>query len=109
MKRVSAEVAPGLLQCRDVLQKVGVTDAVVRVDSEAETTDELRFDRQSLNGGEARHVFGGRTETRLVSTHENIRAAIDQNHRVEVQGFGEITVRFSQRPNANLLESVHIG
>lgn len=59
----------------EVLQNVGVADAVVGVDAKAEGDHQPLRDLDTRNGAQAAHVFLGSAQPRVVAAHEDVGAA----------------------------------
>jgi hypothetical protein len=57
---------------------------------------------ESGNGREARHVFVGRSEVRLVAAQKDVRSAVDEHDRVEVERLHQVRVALLHGATPNL-------
>lgn len=90
-----------------VLEEVGVTHAVIGVDAEADARHMAVRDAQLADDREAGHIFHGRPQARFVAEHQDVRASVDEDDRVEVEQLHQRLVRDQQLANTEARECVH--
>jgi hypothetical protein len=81
--RERAEVGAVLCEGGDVLQDLGVDDAMEGIDAESEAGGQLHRALNSGEGGERGHVLLRGTEPGLIPTQQEVRAAVHQDYRVD--------------------------
>lgn len=107
--RERAEVAAVAVERGEVLQHLHVVDAVVGVDAEAERAHQLDRQVEAGHRGEAGDVLHRCAERVLVTAQQDVGAAVDQHHRVDIQLVDQIPVGLPQRLHAQRRKGVHGG